>query len=169
MDFQLKHAPRRVAFLSPLFPELGIPHFQKPSLSITALVRRLKNRGMDIADEDEAAYFLKCVSYYRVRAYWRPFEIDDNRSGYHAFQDGLEFSRIRNLYIFDQKLRILLLEGIERIEVATRALWTNLMAEKYGPHGYLNRENYSNKNNHEKNVLDLHRAFCQSKDEFVKH
>ena len=61
------------------------------------------------------------------------------------------------------------MEGIERIEVATRALWTNLMAEKYGPHGYLVREYYSDNINHEKNVLDLHRAFCQSKDEFVKH
>lgn len=61
------------------------------------------------------------------------------------------------------------MEGIERIEVVTRALWTNLMAEKYGPHGYLNRGNYSNKNNHEKNVLDMSRAFCQSKDEFVNH
>lgn len=147
MDFQfgLSAQPRTPAgyFFSPLFPDFGIPHFQKPSLSITAQIRHLKTRGVDIADE--TASFLKCVSYYRLRVYWWTFEIDNNQSGCHVFQDDLDFNRIRNLYIFDQKLRILLLEGIERIEVATRALWSNLMAEKYGPHGYLNRGNYSDK------------------------
>lgn len=80
LDFQLNRAPRRVTFLSPLFLEFGIPHFHKPSLPITAQVRLLKTRGVDITDEDEAASFLKCVSYYRLRAYWRPFNLSiDNR------------------------------------------------------------------------------------------
>ncbi|MDE2739350.1 MAG: Abi family protein [Paracoccaceae bacterium] len=138
-------------------------------MSIPEQLELLETRGMIVADADEAVSFLECVSYYRLRAYWRPFERVDNFPGEHAFQDDVDFGRIRNIYIFDQKLRILMLEGIERIGVAIRAIWANLMAEKYGSHGYLVREYYSSKNHHEKNVLDLHRAFCQSKDEFVNH
>ena len=120
-------------------------------------------------DITEASAFLELVSYYRLRAYWRPFERDDNALGEHFFQDNLDFGRIKNLYLFDRKLRILLLDAIERIEVATRALWTNLMAEKYEAHGYLNKEYYKNEEHHKKNVRDQRKAFVQSKDKFINH
>lgn len=145
--------------------EWPITYFEKPPLSIPEQVVLLQNRGMVVTDEDWT--FLEIVSFFRLMAYWKPFERDDGNPDGPAFQDGLDFGRIRNLYLFDRKLRMLLLDGIERIEVALRARWGNLMAEKYGPHGYLDRDCYYNRNFHERNISELRREFKRSSEVYV--
>ncbi len=151
--------------------EANISQFRKPSLTIPAQMERLATRGMIIANKDEATSFLECVSYYRLRAYWKPFEFerDDNHSGELAFREGLDFNTIKKLYIFDRKLRLLLLDGIERIEVATRALWTNLLAEKYGHHGYLEFAHYSKLSRHVADLNSLKEEYTRSSDVFAEH
>ena len=128
----------------------------------------LQNRGMFVDNVSNAVSFMETVSYYRLRAYWKPFEMEGDPPGEYIFQNDLNFWRISSLYIFDRKLRMLLFDGIERIEVALRTKWNNLVAQKYGPHGYLNKK-YFKENYHQQNVLDLHRVFIRSKDEFAKH
>lgn len=119
--------------------------FLKEPTTIDEQIELLLTRGMVIDDVVDAENWLKSISYYRFSAYWLPFEkpIDDKiRSK--VFQDNITFKKVRDLYIFDRKLRLLLLEAIERIEVHVCSRWTYYMVHSYGPHAYLDQSLFSN-------------------------
>ena len=73
-----------------------------------------------MGDENEAVAALERNGYYRLSAYWFPFRKivsgvpSDNFLQNSSFEDAME------LYRFDKELRILLMDVIERIEIATR-------------------------------------------------
>ena len=64
-----------------------------------------------IDDAAEAVFYLRHLNYYRLGAYWLPFEADH---GTHAFRPGTRFAEVLNRYIFDRELRLLVLDAIER-------------------------------------------------------
>lgn len=78
--------------------------------------------------------WLETVGYYRLSAYWLPFELpaaqDQTRTK--KFQSDAMFETIVDIYVFDRKLRLLVMEGIERIEIALRSRWTNRLALAHG-------------------------------------
>ncbi len=123
---------------------------------------------MVVADEPRARHYLQFISYYRLRAYWLPFEVPTG-AGAHAFRPGTDFEDVLTLYIFDRELRLLVLDACERIEVALRAQWAHYMAMTYGPHGYLDQSHYTNIGRHAKAVADLTKEFQRSKDTFAAH
>ena len=53
------------------------------------------------------------------------------------FQPGTGFRQISQLYDFDRRLRLLIMDAIERVEVASRAMISNHMGPKYGAHWYI--------------------------------
>ncbi|MCP3951091.1 MAG: Abi family protein [Desulfobacterales bacterium] len=86
------------------------------------------------------------MGYYRLAAYFHPFYSEPD-----IFKKGATFDDILGLYIADRKLRLLTLDALERIEVAIRAVISNILSIKYGPHWFLDYKNtftprfYSNK------------------------
>lgn len=50
--------------------------FSKPPETLEQQIERLKNRGMIIRDEALARHYLEHLNYYRLAAYWLPFELD---------------------------------------------------------------------------------------------
>ena len=48
--------------------------YNKPFLSIVEQISLLKSRGMKFADEEKAKSYLENINYYRLCAYWLPFE-----------------------------------------------------------------------------------------------
>lgn len=93
----------------------------KPSTSIDEEIELLHNRGMDV-NVDEARQWLSAVGYYRLSAYWYPARItkaDGSRDD--QFQPDTTFSQAVGLYEADRKLRTLLHDGIERVEVGLRS------------------------------------------------
>lgn len=94
----------------------------KPAASTDAHILRLRNRGMEV-DEELAKQWLENVSYYRLSGYWYPFRRLNHNSPSERldeFEAGTTFSDVAALYEFDRKLRGLVFDGIERIEVALR-------------------------------------------------
>lgn len=120
--------------------------FDKPALVTTAHLDQLRGRGLSIPDEARARHYLANISYYRLSAYMRPFYLPHRDS--HIFREGTSFEDIVSLYVFDRELRLLLLDAIERLEVALRAQLTNTLAEHYGPHGYLDAALFDTRYNH---------------------
>ena len=59
--------------------------FEKTSTSIPDQIELLKRRGMSADDEPRARHYLNFISYYRLRAYWLPFEVPAKEDGDHAF------------------------------------------------------------------------------------
>ena len=100
-------------------------HFHKPAITVAEQLALLKARGLLIQDEARAALFLEAVSFFRLTPYMRPFQIVDNAA--HAFLAGTGFRQISRLYDFDRRLRLLVMDAIERVEVASRASISNHM------------------------------------------
>ncbi len=83
--------------------------FHKPSLSIDQQLDLLIQRGMIVADKKVAKHCLSHINYYRLRAYWQPFEMIDNSDEVHFFKPNVHFNVIIFIYNFDRELRLLLL------------------------------------------------------------
>ncbi|EQD37269.1 Abi family protein, partial [mine drainage metagenome] len=89
---------------------------------------------MIVANHAEAEFYLRHLNYYRLGAYWLPFEIDH---GSHTFRPGTRFEDVLNLYILDRQLRLLVLDAIERVEVSVRSVWAYHLTQHFGPHAHL--------------------------------
>ena len=82
----------------------------------------LSARGMNL-DQSEAGAWLEHVGYYRLSGYWYPYRVpsDEPKQRLDNFVAGTSFHDVALLYEFDRKLRGLVFDGIERLEVALRA------------------------------------------------
>ena len=115
---------------------MSSPPVIKPHFEYHELVTRLKERGMIIPDEARAIRKLSQIGYYRLSGFWYPCRrpkfvengkfLKDPQTGLPVrddrFQDSINFNDIIDLYLFDKKLRQLMLDGIERIEIYMRSI-----------------------------------------------
>lgn len=100
-------------------------HYGKPFKTITEQRELLESRGMTISDPATAERWLSAIGYYRLSGYWYPYRVRIHAAGAAPvigdhFRPGTSFERITELYDFDRKLKLLVLDAIERVEVAMR-------------------------------------------------
>lgn len=110
--------------------------YAKSFKTISQQRQLLESRGMAVADPAAAERWLNAVGYYRLSGYWYPYRVRRQPAGGppvidDAFQTGTSFERIIELYDFDRKLKLLVLDAIERIEVAMRVRVGHIL----GKHG----------------------------------
>ena len=96
----------------------------KDSTTIDEQIHILSERGMQV-DADLARQWLRSVSYYRLSGYWYPYREQLESAPRmpvraDTFVQGSTFTEVAGLYEFDRKLRTLVHDGIERIEIALR-------------------------------------------------
>lgn len=161
--------------------------YEKPYKSIAEQLDLLRNRGMSISDPASALQFLEYVGYYRLSGYWYPLRkraLRDTETGRGSmevldeFLPGTDFKHVVDLYTFDRSLRLLLLDAIERIEVAVRVAIA-LMIGKRDPwahrdptqvHGsFAGKPPGQFSTLHENWIAALDKRAKDSKEEFVKH
>ena len=94
----------------------------------------LKNRGLLIADEEKAAGYIYNIGYFRLSAYFYPLLKFPKEQ--HLYKPGATFVQALNMYRFDRKLRLLLFNEIEKIEVAIRSCITNAVSEYFNDLDY---------------------------------
>lgn len=95
----------------------------KPFATIDEQIDVLASRGLTL-DRATAEQWLRSVGYYRLSGYWYPYrEIGDPHQldRLDHFVPGTSFDDVVRLYEFDRKLRTLIHDGIERVEVALRS------------------------------------------------
>ncbi|RRJ95341.1 Abi family protein [Opitutaceae bacterium TAV4] len=140
--------------------------YMKSSLSFEEQADRLCSRGL-LADRAELILRLKAVSYYRLSGYLYPFRIP----GKDQFKEGTCLKTIWMRYCFDRRLRGLVLDAIERLEVSIRTKLVCHFSRKYGPFGYANDRNLSKLKIDEylKWRSGLWEETCRSKEPFKKH
>lgn len=121
----------------------------KPFKSYSELTDLLIERGMEVEDRARAERKLAQVGYYRLSGFWYPCrEINFDTSGdavlssitgrperLDNFLSGTSFNAVFELYLFDKKLRQLILDAIERIEIHIRSLIAHEMG-KLNPLAY---------------------------------
>ena len=89
--------------------------YDKPPLSFDEQADRLIQRGMT-GDRELMKTQLAAVNYYRLSGYWYPFRNPDD-----TFKPGTTFEMVWQRYAFDRRLRLLVMDAIERLEVAIRS------------------------------------------------
>ena len=93
--------------------------FTKPALLLEDQVELLRGRGLEIPDAGLARRYLENISYYRFSGYTRYFaDVADERR--ERFKPNISFDDVVSLYVFDRRLRVLLTEAFERIEIAVK-------------------------------------------------
>lgn len=140
--------------------------FSKPATTIDEQIQILRDRGMDVHDLARARHYLSHINYYRLTAYWLPFEADHAT---HQFLPGTRFEAVMNLYVFDREFRLLLLDAIERVEISVRTQWAYYMAHRYGPHAYLDAACATNPRWHADNLASLEHELARSDEVFIEH
>ncbi len=141
--------------------------YQKPSLPITEQIDRLKRRGLVFNNEDKAAHYLSNISYYRLRAYTYPFQ--DNKNPEHSFIKKVNFEDIIALYVFDRRLRLLVFNAIEKIEIALRTKIIYEYSLVHGSHWFLKKELFHKASFYDSNYKSLKKEVERSTETFIKH
>lgn len=110
--------------------EIERKEYAKKPLSIKQQVAKLKSRGLIIDDESLAEGYLSNISYYRLRAYTFPFQNNVDKDADHKFiRKSIRFKDIIDLYCFDRRLRCLIFNALEKIEVAVRTKIIQIYSE----------------------------------------
>lgn len=104
--------------------------YEKPPLSFDQQVDQLFRRGMT-GDREIMKRRLAVVNYYRLSGYWYPFRNPDD-----TFRAGTTFESVWQRYAFDRRLRLLVMDAVERVEVAVRTQLAYHHAHNHGPFAY---------------------------------
>ncbi len=133
--------------------------YSKPHLSFEQQVKHLRDKGMIISDEAFAILQLSKIGYYRLSAYWHPFKLrgltpDDGAN--EKFREGTTFEHAQSLYDFDSKLRRLILDGVEQLEISLRVEIAYRLGVK-DPFAHINKDTWHKK---------FHKENCHGKSEY---
>ena len=114
--------------------------YNRPWKSFAEQLELLKSRGMVVTDEAAALRYLERIGYYRLTAYWYPFRVfkleqDPTTKVLRTvrtdqFVADTQFVDAVELYLFDKKLRLLVLDALERIEIALRVDIAYLLGQR---------------------------------------
>ena len=141
--------------------------YNKPAVSFDDQIARLKQRGLTIPDDDIARVYLSNISFYRLRAYTYPYQ--DNTDPNHSFNSPVTFDEIIELYTFDRKLRLLVFDAIEKIEIALRTQIIYQWAMTYGSHWQLDQSLYKDRTKFIKHLSSLQKEINRSNETFILH
>jgi abortive infection bacteriophage resistance protein len=137
----------------------------KDSRTIAEQIALLKLRGMLMNDEQEAAFYLNHISYYRLKGYWWDMQADHIN---HTFAPNSHFEDVIARYHFDRQLRLILFDAIEFIEIALRTKLIYHLSQAYGGLWYLNEVLFENSTLHAKHIENLKNEFAMSGEIFAK-
>lgn len=105
--------------------------YEKPHLTYDQQADLLLSRGI-IGDRATIIRRLGMVSYYRLSGYLEPFW--DRAAA--KYVHGSKFETIWRRYTFDRRLRVLVIDAVERTEIAIRSWLAYEHSHLKGPFGY---------------------------------
>ena len=152
--------------------------YPKPWRSYEEQLDLLTARGMVVTDRERAIDCLERIGYYRLSGYWFAFRERADADVLDRFKRGATFQNAVDLYVFDKKLRLLVLDALERIEVALRVDISHMLG-RLEPFAYQNpqlfHDSFSVKigkgaRTRHREWLDKHdQLISRSREEFVRH
>ncbi|WP_201211388.1 Abi family protein [Rhodocyclus purpureus] len=171
--------------------------YPKPWMSYADQLNQLIGRGMLVTDRARALDYLERIGYYRLSGYWfafrersgplclvdehgrKPKKVREERVALDAFRAGTTFQNAVDLYVFDKQMRLLVMDALERIEVALRVDVSHTLGE-FDRFAYLKPElfhhDFSTKLDKDTGVTRHHdwlgkhaQLIGRSKEDFVRH
>jgi abortive infection bacteriophage resistance protein len=170
--------------------------YSKPWRSYEEQLDQLISRGMNVTDRERALDYLERIGYYRLSGYWFAFRersgqlvvLDDGRKPkkikaetlvLDQFKTGATFQNAVDLYVFDKQLRLIVLDALERIEIALRVDISHTLG-KLDKFAYLKPELFHDEfgarldqscglSRHHEWLSKHAQLISRSREEFVRH
>ena len=166
--------------------------YGKPHATYPERVAVLRSRGLECPDEAVAIELLKTVGYYRLSAYVYPFRLlldagDQRQQSPTHFRSeqirsGTTLEMVEQLWLFDRRLRLLVLDAVETIEVGLRSRIGYRLGER-DIFGHLNprslnetacgraarRPTFDIRTVHDEWLSLYRRAVHAAKEDFIRH
>ena len=139
--------------------------YEKVATTIDEQIQKLKDRGLNINDNQFAAHYLKNISYYRLAGYWWPMQSDKIN---HIFKPNSKFEDVIALYYFDKELRLLIFDVIENIEIALRTKLVYHLSHEFDPWWFQKTEIFTDTRELIKTLAAIEEEIDRSKDTFIK-
>lgn len=139
--------------------------YNKPPLTFEQQAELLVRRGL-ICDKTILIERLESVNYYRLSGYLYPFRKDNEN-----YKTGTTLDKVWENYTFDRQLRLHILDGIERFEIALKTDITYNFSHKYGPFGYLDNKTlpFIKTADFDQFKIKIKEETDRSREKFVKH
>ncbi|MBI4024009.1 MAG: Abi family protein [Verrucomicrobia bacterium] len=139
--------------------------YAKPPLTYEQQADLLIQRGLTV-NRDLLIKRLQAVNYYRLSAYCRPFKQADN-----TFKPGTTFDTVWQRYTFDRQFRLLVMDAIERVEIAIRSRLVYELVHRYGTFAQLDFRAFPGipPVEHRRLLDELHENALKSSEAFVGH
>lgn len=118
-------------------------------------------------DERKVENYLMNIGYHRLSAYIYPF-YKSPKNGL-RLKDGTTFEQVLTLYRFDKKLRILLFNEIEKIEVAVRSVLANIGCQELKDRYWItNPEYFAHTGRFNQTLSVLEKELASSKEDYIE-
>jgi abortive infection bacteriophage resistance protein len=143
-------------------------NYTKTCTTPSKLISLLRSRGLSILNEEKAISYLTNIGYFRLSAYFYPLLKEPKAN--HRYKSGATFSMALDMYRFDRKLRMLLFNEIEKIEVAFRSALCNVISLELGDVFWITNPNYfDNRQMFDKTLQLIQSELDKTREEFVIH
>ena len=143
-------------------------NFPKQYNSPEDLARLLSQRGLVFDDKERVCRYIRNIGYYRLSAYFYPFlEIPKDKQ---IFKQGSNFDAAIKLYRFDKKLRLLIFNEIEKIEVSLRSTLANIVAKETGNIFWMTDSTlFASPSKFNRTIELIDKEVNNSKEDFILH
>lgn len=148
---------------------MGARKYIKKALSIEQQLQFLAKQGLIIEDYEKASQVLSVISYYRFSGYLLPFKTPHNHDSVRSFKGEVTFDQVWQLYQFDRELRLLVIDAIEKIEVAFRTAITNVTSVAFSPFWYTDNSIYKNDLFFSVVAQNVEQIINDKRELFIKH
>lgn len=124
---------------------------KKRPLTYQEQIVRLQSLGLFFTNAEYVRRQLATIGYYRISSYIQPF----------GYANNVTWNMVYRLYIFDKKLRILMFDAIECLEIAFRTQIAYQLGQKYGAYWQDNKDLF-------KTVIKAHNKKKMEIDTFIE-
>lgn len=147
-------------------PKLNKKHYTKPWLSYEDQLEQLENRGLYVPNRSKANHVLSQVSYYRLSGYWYP--LMETPKLRHEFKEGASFETAFKLYCFDREFRQLMMNDLEKIEIALRAKVIYIMSQNHGVFWLSDKTLFKDQKAYQTTIKKIKTEYDKSDSDFAK-
>lgn len=139
--------------------------YDKNLKTIEEQINALRIKGLIIDDESLLRKYLTHISYYHLSTYFKPFQ--DSAAN---FKKNIHFEDILNIYVFDKKLRLLLLDVLEIVEKSFKCkLAYKISVENNNSQWFLDANLFYDEEKYKKYILPILKNAKLSKDEGLRN
>lgn len=156
-------------------------HYYKPWLSLEEQIKKLAGRGLDVGDTSQAMEHVYRMGYYRLTGYLHPFRqknVETSDDGttrvtlLSSYKPGTTLNQVVSLVDYDRRLRLLMLDAVERIEISVR-MRIGYVLGKRSPFSHLDSstfdESFVRRYKHGEWVAKAQQSHQRSHELFVQH